>query len=238
MRSSAQRLANVAKTRFLETGAPTGLTGLTTHPSPRPALLYTYHQTLLKLAQFPSTSVYRQSTEALTKHRLAIIDAAKPAGYEEWLARVKKQVEAAPEAYKNMKNADGSLSHMKLYQEKSVAWDGELKRGQGNQEGTNNPAEAEAKGRKVAEEVERVDRAAVDGVVPNEDDLEVEPPLDADQINEIEVKIAAGLIEEVVQVAEGELTLVDEMLESRVWENLEEAAPPGQWEYFERGDRV
>jgi hypothetical protein len=31
MRSSAQRLANVAKTRFLETGAPTGLTGCKFH---------------------------------------------------------------------------------------------------------------------------------------------------------------------------------------------------------------
>lgn len=200
--------------------------------------MYTYHQTLLKLAQLPSTSVYRQSTEALTKHRLAIVEAAKPAGYDEWLARVKKQIEAAPEAYKDMKNADGSLSHMKVYQEKSVAWDGEYKRGQANQEGTNTAAEAEAKGKKVAEEVERVDKAAAVGPVPDEDDLEVEPPLNADQINEIEVKIAAGLIEEVVQVAEGELTLVDEMLESKVWENLEEQAPPGQWEYFERGDRV
>ena len=62
--------------------------------------------------------------------------------------------------------------------------------------------------------------------------------MDADQINEIETKIGAGLIEEVVMVAEGELTLVDEMLESKVWENLEEQAQPGQWEYFERGDRV
>lgn len=137
-----------------------------------------------------------------------------------------------------MKNADGSLSHMKIYQEKSVAWDGEFKRGQANQEGTNSLAEAEAKGKKVAEEVERVDKAAAAGPVPNEDDLEVEPPLDADQINEIETKIGAGLIEEVVMVAEGELTLVDEMLESKVWENLEEQAQPGQWEYFERGDRV
>ena len=119
-----------------------------------------------------------------------------------------------------------------------MAWDGEYKRGQANQEGTNTSAEAEAKGRKVAEEVEMVDKAAVEGVIPNEDDLEVEPPLDADQINDIEVKIGAGLIEEVVQVAEGELSLVDEMLESKVWEDLEEQSPPGQWSYFERGDQV
>lgn len=35
------------------------------------------------------------------------------------------------------------------------------------------------------------------------------------RISEIENKIAAGLIEEVIQVAEGELLLVDEMVESR-----------------------
>lgn len=35
------------------------------------------------------------------------------------------------------------------------------------------------------------------------------------RINEVENKIGAGLIEEVLQVAEGELILVDEMLASR-----------------------
>ena len=35
------------------------------------------------------------------------------------------------------------------------------------------------------------------------------------RISEIETKLGAGLIEEVVQVAEGELILVDEMLASR-----------------------
>jgi len=37
------------------------------------------------------------------------------------------------------------------------------------------------------------------------------------RINEIETKIGAGLIEEVLQVAEGELTLVDEMLKHQVY---------------------
>lgn len=35
------------------------------------------------------------------------------------------------------------------------------------------------------------------------------------RIDEIETKLGAGLIEEVVQVAEGELVLVEEMLASR-----------------------
>lgn len=76
----------------------------------------------------------------------------------------------------------------------------------------------------------------------------------------MENQIAAGLIEEVIQVAEGELKLVDTMLESKVyvlphrlpesplsspllditfdaryrWEELEEKTPQGQWEYFGR----
>jgi len=36
------------------------------------------------------------------------------------------------------------------------------------------------------------------------------------RVSEIENKIGGGLIEEVLQVAEGELILVDEMVESKV----------------------
>lgn len=38
---------------------------------------------------------------------------------------------------------------------------------------------------------------------------------DFTRISDMETKLAAGLIEEVVQVAEGELVLVEEMLASR-----------------------
>lgn len=38
-----------------------------------------------------------------------------------------------------------------------------------------------------------------------------------DRVDEIEQKIGAGLIEEVVQVAEGELQLVDEMIKYQVY---------------------
>lgn len=40
--------------------------------------------------------------------------------------------------------------------------------------------------------------------------------MSGDRINAIEKKLGAGLIEEVIQVAEGELLLVDEMLQSQV----------------------
>ena len=67
----------------------------------------------------------------------------------------------------------------------------------------------------------------------------------------MESQIGGGLIEEVIQVAEGELQLVEAMAKSQVlvmpililrtkdanlfrWEELEEKAPEGQWEYFAR----
>jgi NADH dehydrogenase (ubiquinone) 1 alpha subcomplex subunit 5 len=71
------------------------------------------------------------------------------------------------------------------------------------------------------------------------------------RITDLENKIGAGLIEEVIQVAEGELKLVDVMLNSKVyvqsitsmteanlyyrWEDLEEKPVEGQWTYFMRG---
>lgn len=74
-----------------------------------------------------------------------------------------------------------------------------------------------------------------------------------DRVQEVEEKIGAGLLEEVIEVAEGEMRLVDVMIKNQVyvggvlredgtgnangayrWEQLEEQSPPGQWSYFER----
>nr|POE60974.1 nadh-ubiquinone oxidoreductase 29.9 kda subunit, mitochondrial [Quercus suber] len=46
--------------------------------------------------------------------------------------------------------------------------------------------------------------------------IEPEPPLTADQINDIEARIGAGLIEEVIQVAEGERDLAEKLAQSKV----------------------
>jgi len=54
--------------------ASTGITGLEAHPDPLPALKHTYTSTLNLLGSLPSTSVYRQATEALTKHRLQTVE--------------------------------------------------------------------------------------------------------------------------------------------------------------------
>lgn len=57
-------------------GNPTGLTGIYQHPNPRPALIALYNHTLTLLdSKFPKDSIYKQSVEALTKNRLAIVQA-------------------------------------------------------------------------------------------------------------------------------------------------------------------
>ncbi|PBK77249.1 Ndufa5, NADH-ubiquinone oxidoreductase subunit [Armillaria solidipes] len=55
----------------------TGVTGLKVHPNPLPVLAETYRQTLEVLASVPSTSVYKQSAEALTLHKIKVLEAAK-----------------------------------------------------------------------------------------------------------------------------------------------------------------
>ena len=80
------------------------------------------------------------------------------------------------------------------------------------------------------------------------------------RISDAENQIGGGLIEEVIQVAEGELKLVETMAEHQVyvtplvsiqpqgllapyisetdvrrrWEELEEKPPQGRWDYFAR----
>lgn len=70
LRQAEEVLVRAAK------GNHTGLTGLYTHPNPRPALISLYNHTLKVLEKkYPQESVYRQSVEALTKNRLAIVEA-------------------------------------------------------------------------------------------------------------------------------------------------------------------
>jgi NADH dehydrogenase (ubiquinone) 1 alpha subcomplex subunit 5 len=108
MRRTFQLLAAIKPSRYLEGGAPTGLTGLFTHPSPRSALIYTYSATLEKLQQFPESSLYRQSTEALTKHRLNIVSSVVPEGHKEWSEKVKKTIAEHPEVFNT---PEGEVPH-------------------------------------------------------------------------------------------------------------------------------
>lgn len=54
----------------------TGITGLKVHANPLPELAKTYQSTLSALSALPSSSVYRQGVEALTQHKLSIVQKA------------------------------------------------------------------------------------------------------------------------------------------------------------------
>ncbi|KAL0094569.1 NADH dehydrogenase 1 alpha subcomplex subunit 5 NDUFA5 [Phycomyces blakesleeanus] len=53
-----------------------------------------------------------------------------------------------------------------------------------------------------------------------------------ENLEEIEAKLGAGQIEEVIIQAEEELKLVGKMAEWKPWEALETPAPEGQWDYI------
>jgi NADH dehydrogenase (ubiquinone) 1 alpha subcomplex subunit 5 len=133
MRAVSRLLAAVKPAQYLEAGAPTGLTGLITHPSPRSSLLYLYHSTLDKLNEMPESSIYRQSTEALTKHRLKIIESVKPKGYEEWQQYVQMQIADDPEGFVQEDTTGGTrvipaTSEVIDSRLKASEWDGERSR--------------------------------------------------------------------------------------------------------------
>ncbi|KAL3456595.1 ETC complex I subunit conserved region-domain-containing protein [Aspergillus heterothallicus] len=235
MRSTLRLLASVKPARYLEPFAPTGLTGLTTHPSPRPTLIHIYKSTLEKLKAFPESSAYRQSTEALTRHRLQIIESTKPPGYEAWLERVKKTVGAEPERFAALRLDDGTYVGAQRDDgsdnPRGEEWDGEKL--EPTTEGPARTPEQQARWEQAIDD--SVSSSAVDSDFhTTEMKWENEPALEAEQVSEIEKQIGAGLLEEVIQVAEGELKLVNELYKSKAWEELEEKPRPGQWTYFER----
>ncbi|OAL69146.1 NADH-ubiquinone oxidoreductase subunit [Trichophyton violaceum] len=229
MRATLRLLANVKPARYLEPFTPTGLTGLSTHPSPRPTLIYLYTTTLQKLKAIPESSVYRKSTEALIKHRLDVVQSTKPPGFDAWLQRVRALVADNPDKYKAALREDGTYAAFQL-EEENIAkedelWGGDTSKVQ--QEGAYLSEE------EMEERMKESEAQAAHQATPTIH-WEAEPALEAAQISEIENKIGGGLIEEVIQVAEGELRLVDEMVKSKVWEELVEKPKPGQWTYFER----
>ncbi|CAM1511122.1 Fc.00g086350.m01.CDS01 [Cosmosporella sp. VM-42] len=225
--------------RYLEAGTPTGLTGLWTHATPRSTLLYLYGTTLSKLQTIPETSMYRQSVEAVTKHRMGLVEQVVPPGYDEWAVKAKELVNKHQAQFRVASGRlDGSEARTVKLGDKifivgrrhqpgdirAEEWDGEENEG------------AELEGIRTAEE--RKDQVVWAERKPLEDHEQVEwedePQLTADQISELETKLGAGLIEEVIQVAETELKLVDVMEKSKVWEDLEDKPVEGQWIYFER----
>ncbi|KAK3940675.1 ETC complex I subunit conserved region-domain-containing protein [Diplogelasinospora grovesii] len=227
--------------RYLEPGTPTGLTGLYTHASPRSTLLYLYSSTLDKLkAGVPEHSLYRQSVEALTKHRMSLVESVIPPGYEAWAEKARKLLKEHPERFNVVSSAsvDGAaasrverggqvflIRHLPKEEDmRYQEWDGEIDEG------------PELEGSRSLDEKRDLELLAQRSDMHDSDKVEweSEPQLTAEQVYELEHKIGAGLIEEVVQVAEGELKLVDTMIQAKAWEDLEEKPAEGQWVYFER----
>jgi NADH dehydrogenase (ubiquinone) 1 alpha subcomplex subunit 5 len=131
MRPAVRLFAAIKPRGLIEPGAPTGLTGLLTHPSPRSTLIYLYSNTLEKLKEVPETSVYRQATEALTKKRLSIIEAVKPPGYDSWLEKMQYKIAgllAAERGHTDTQNGK-TFYHTQMWRnekdERIQEWDGE-----------------------------------------------------------------------------------------------------------------
>ncbi|RKF59256.1 NADH-ubiquinone oxidoreductase 29.9 kDa subunit, mitochondrial [Erysiphe neolycopersici] len=274
MRRTFRQLANAQPAKYLEAGAPTGLTGLFTHVSPRSTLMYTYHSTLEALSKLPESSIYRQSTEALTKHRMEIVTSVEPAGLAEYSEKVKKIVKSNAWAFQD---EDGDIQHVQrdsksfivmkpknIRDDLTEEWNGR-KEEPLPLEGTRSEEERAKESNipdseivfKISKRIEELEGAppgspeadeltelwkklpqTMENAINRKDDspikLEPEPQLTVEQIEEIENRIGAGLIEEVIQVAEGELKLVEIMLKAKVWEDLEEKPSEDQWTYFQR----
>jgi len=187
MRRTLRQLAAVKPARYLEAGTPTGLTGLLTHASPRSSLLYIYASTLSKLSQFPESSLYRQSTEAVTNHRLKIVKAVVPEGIEKYQEYVKSFVEKYPEvmtkgreelAIEGIEYQGKDIGGEKFlittvgeeYDEIETEWDGEEEKVE--LEGTRTAAER--KGQKTIGDKRRPSGQSAVKLYP-------EPPLTSDQ---------------------------------------------------------
>ena len=153
MRATLCRLAKpVVNTRteakFLTAGAPTGLTGLLTHPSPRPTRLVLYKKTLSRLQTLPESSSYRASATALTQHRLSIVEKIIPAGYEEWKVKAQAILEEHEGILDDTNEFDGheidgeilvTQNLIEEVDELEQSWDGET--GGPELEGTRMPSE-------------------------------------------------------------------------------------------------
>ena len=183
MRAAVRLLANVKPGRFLEANSPTGLTGLWTHPSPRSTLLALYTETLDRLGSFPEHSVYRQSVEAITRHRLKIIESAKPEGYEAWVKVTLEKMEAHPELFQQRASSDRRTSMpggrrtvladiTPATDEREVEWDGERV--------VSYPEGARLKGEKAKLAFSGLDKTSL-GAGSGNVSWEPEPPLEATQ---------------------------------------------------------
>ena len=187
MRSTIRLLASVKPGRYLESGNPTGLTGLFTHAAPRSTLVYLYSSTLDKLKAFPESSVYRQSAESITRHRLKIVESIKPEGYDAWSEKARETIADHPDVFntpegrtqhdkgKNVRSVHDGRTFVTTQlpeeqDERVLEWDGE--KASAELEGTRTQAERKSQ-RLLGMERPGSDRKTVEWTP--------EPPLEASQ---------------------------------------------------------
>jgi len=215
----ALRLLQSATSKQLIAFANTGITGLGNHPRPRSTLLTVYNKTLEALSKLPKESAYRSATESLTRHRLQIVEAVKPEGYEAFLKELETAGQPAPTYNEDLHKTNISARDVFEFWSQNEGYRKEDLRDQFAQSLT--PPSSEW-------------RVNLDATLGPEVEEIREPNLSPEQIHGIETKIGGGLLEEIIDVAYNELKLVEVMQESKVWEPLVEQPVEGQWSYFER----
>ena len=149
---------------------------------------------------------------------MSIIESIKPSGLSEWQQRVGKLADSHPEAFKRVQtiNSSSKDDYNIVYFEPPPA---EFWRSEDDRINAPYKSPPQLEGPREYEEV--ADRGAELGRdrVAEEDtrlQIESEPPLTLEQIGEVEQQIGAGLIEEVIRVAEGEKELAHTLAESKV----------------------
>ncbi|KAI5788297.1 hypothetical protein EDC01DRAFT_659472 [Geopyxis carbonaria] len=214
---------------------PTGLTGVLTHPQPKPTLMAICNQTLSVLSTLPPHSVYRQSAESITKSRLAAISSIAPSSIPApdlphlavVFRRILAELATSPSETKKLW-AQAQLQHWTRVPPPAAAAP-EILPNQTIDQASSVTSQADFTPETPA--MGTVSREAVD-----EDQIEVPLELDmtAEEVSEAEGKIGEGLIEEVIEQAWAELRCAEAMKESAVWEPLEVQPEEGQWVAFER----
>jgi len=196
MRATSRLLAEIARKpagNYLIAYTPTGLTGLITHPFPRPTLINVYTQTLQKLTAFPDNSIYRTSVEALCKHRLGLVKAQVPPGYEEWEQKVTAIMQQHPELKEGRSTQIDGKTYILPVEDESIVDDRAMEAEWNDDEsvedrgeGPRTAGERQFQAREIGEGrlVQEFEKTTPD--VPNE------PPLTIDQYVEVAIHDVLG----------------------------------------------
>ncbi|KAI8849219.1 ETC complex I subunit conserved region-domain-containing protein [Chytridium lagenaria] len=93
----------------------TGIYGIPVHPNPRPELISLYHKLLSNVDRIPAHSVYRKSVEAMTKHRLQIVEA------EESVSKIEAKIDNG-QIEELIKQAEDEINLLNALQ-RAKAWE-------------------------------------------------------------------------------------------------------------------